>query len=244
MSGYSAIFRENRLGETQEDFSSQANAVLEEYDIAKPVAPPEREKCNLENQEHIDQGIRILRRYPDRIICDRLLDRYFVVCDVMLPEPTIRYCHESIWSTYGSYLREPRTDERLSIMSRELCKNAMSPLPASSSTKEWTESFSGRSLRWEIVGNLFTIFGLSVMTVADWDPLFATDELGEEWNKRQSGEKSRECAEACLALCNDIDSLNDFVIALMSSAYALQSFYEGDTSKPSLASTYLHHCNL
>lgn len=193
----------------------------------------EREKCNLESQHHIDQGIRILHRYPDRIICDRLLDRYFIVCDVMLPAPTIRYCHESIWSTYGNCLKEPRTDDRLSIMSRELCKNAMSPLPASSNTKEWTESFSGHKLRWEIVGNLFTIFGLSVMTVADWDPLFATNKDGVEWSKRQSGENSRECAEACLALCNDIDSVNDFVIALMSAAYALQSFYEGDTSEPS-----------
>lgn len=232
MSGYSAIYRENQLGETQEDFSSQANAVLQEYDIAKPVAS-ERGKCNLENQHHIDQGIRILRRYPDRIICDRLLDRYFVVADVMILEPTIRYCHESIWSTYGSYLRELRTDERLSIMSRELCKNAMNPLPASSSTKEWTESFLGHKLRWEIVGNLFTIFGLSVMTVADWDPLFACNKDGDECNKRQPGENSRECAEACLALCNDVDSVNDFVIALMSAADALQSFYEGDTSKPS-----------
>lgn len=227
---YSAIFRENKLGETQEDFSTQSTSVLNEYEVAKPVAP-EHENVDLESQYHIDQGIRILHRYPDRIICDRLLDRYFVVCDVMLPEPTIRYCHESIWSTYGNYLREPRTNERLSVMSRELCKNATSPLPASSNTKEWTESFSGHRLRWEIVGNLFTIFGISVMTVADWDPLFATNKDGDKWNKRQSGESSRECAEACLALCNDIDSVNDFVISLMSAAYALQSWYEGDTSQ-------------
>ena len=231
MSGYSAIFRENKLGETQDDFSSQSGAVLMEYDIAKPAAF-ERERCSLENQHHFDQGVRILHRFSDRIICDRLLDRYFVVADVILPEPTIRYCHESIWPMYGSYLREPRTDERLSIMSRELCKNAMSTVPASSSTKEWTESLSGHRLRWKIVGNLFTIFELSVMTVADWDPLFATDKDGDKWDKRQAGEKLRGCAEACLALCSDVDSVNDFVIALMSAAYALQSFYEGDTSTP------------
>ena len=32
------------------------------------------------------------------------------------------------------------------------------------------------------------------MTVADWDPLFATDKDEAEWDKRQSGERSRECA--------------------------------------------------
>ncbi len=116
-------------------------------------------------------------------------------------------------------------------MSRELCKNAMSPLPASSSTKEWTGSFSGHNLRWEIVGSLFAIFGVSMMTVADWDPLFVSAKGREKWNKRRSGEESRECAEACLALCNDIESVNDLVIALMSNAFVLQSVYEGDTSK-------------
>ena len=199
-------------------------------ETANSVAP-ERERCNLESQQHIDQGIRILHRFPNRTNCDRLLGRYFAVADVMLPEPTIRYCLESIWSTYGSYLEEPRTDERLSVMSTELCKNAMCPLPASNSNQAWTASFSGRNLRWEIVGNLFAIFGLTVMTLADWDPLFGSNKSGDQWNKKQSGEESRECAEACLSLCNDVDSINDFVIALMSTTYNLQSFHEGTTSK-------------
>lgn len=110
MSGYSATSRENELGEDEEGFSSQANALLKEHNIAKRVAP-EREKCNLESQYHTDQGIRILRRYPNQIICDPLFDRYFVVCNVMLSEPTNCYCQDAIWSTYGSYLRELRTDE-------------------------------------------------------------------------------------------------------------------------------------
>ena len=73
MLGYSAIFRENKLGETQDDFSFQASAVFNDYDNAKPVAP-ERGKCDLESQSPIDQGVRILQRYPDRIVGDRLLD--------------------------------------------------------------------------------------------------------------------------------------------------------------------------
>ena len=192
---------------------------------------PGHEKSSIESQHRIDQGVRILHRYPDRIICDRLIDRYFNVADVTLPEPTIRFCHESIWSTYGSYFKQPRTDDGLEIISRELCKNAMRPLPASSSTKEWTKSFSGHSLRWEIVGNLFIIYATSIMTVAEWDPLFVDSKDPANWNKRQSAEESRECAEACLALCNDTDSVNDFVIALMSRAFVLQSVYEGDASK-------------
>jgi hypothetical protein len=41
----------------------------------------------------------------------------------------------------------------------------------------------------------------------------------------------RESAEACLALCNDVDAVNDFVVCLMCAVYTLQSYYEGDDSE-------------
>ena len=113
------------------------------------------------------------------------------------------------------------------VTTRELCKKAMCPLPASSSNQAWTASFSGRNLRWELVGNLFAIFGLTIMTVADWDPLFGCHQDGDQWNGNKSGEELRECAEACLSLCNDVDSFNDFVIALIVSGLQLAKLSRG-----------------
>lgn len=86
------------------------------------------------------------------------------------------------------------------------------------------ESVSGRRLRWEMLGNIFSVFGLSVMTMSDWEPLFATANNDNPYNKRDYGGKMKECAEACLALCNDVDAVNEFVVALMSSAFVLQSY--------------------
>lgn len=148
----------------------------------------------------------------------------------MLPEQVIHHVTRSIWSTYGTYLKEPRRKEQLSIMSGDLCKTTMTPLGLSSSTEGWMESMSGRRLRWEMLGNIFSVFGLSVMTMSDWDPLFATANNDNPYSKRDYGGKIRECAEACLALCNDVDAVNEFVVALMSSAYVLQSVYEDDAS--------------
>lgn len=155
---YSAIFHENQLGASQEDFSEETtNAIYSEYDLAKLAAGG---KCNLEAQEHIDQGIRILQRFPDKVLCDALIERYFEVCDVMLPEPLIYHVIKSIWTTYGTYLKEPRRKEDIAVISRDLCKTAMNPLGSSSSTEEWMDSVSGRRLRWEILGNLFSVLGL------------------------------------------------------------------------------------
>ena len=214
-----------------EDFARQTtNTIFQEYDIAKPSPSG---LCDLEAQEHIDQGIRVLQRFPDKLLCERLLDRYFDVCDVLLPEQVIRHVHTSIWSTYGECLSRSRSKKTdgLASMSRELCKTAMTPLGPSSNTRDWMKLFSGTNLRWEILGNFFGLFGLSAMTISDWDPLFAGANGGNSSGKRQYGEAMRECAEACLALCNDVDAVNDFVVSLMSEVYCLQSFYEGDASK-------------
>ena len=228
---YSAIFRENKLGTSAEDFThSNVDTLFHEYDIAKPSPST---MCNLEAQEHIDQGIQVLQRFPDKVLCERLIERHIAICDLVLPEQMLYHVHNSIWSTYGEHLSEPRSKkkEKLSEMSKKLCKTAMTPLSPSSSTKEWMESFSGKNLRWEILGNLFAVFGLAIMTISDWDPLFTAANTRNSYSKRQYGGAMRECAEACLALCNDVDSLNDFVVSIMSAIYNFQSFYEGDASK-------------
>jgi len=225
---YSAVFRENDLGNTHEDFVQQRPNLNVEDD--GQVQEPRHGPCNLEAQEHVDEGIMILQRFPERHLCEYLLGRYFEVCDVHVHEQTMYYCHDSIWSTYGEYLQSTRKDKDLEIISKELCKTAMTPLPSSSNTQEWLDSFSGKRLRWEVLGTFFAVFGLAVMTMPDWDPLFYRTSTGRPSSKMQYGKKVGQYAEACLALCNDVDSLNDYVISLMYLAHLLQSFNEGDTS--------------
>ena len=69
------------------------------------------------------------------------------------------------------------------------------------------------------------------MTISDWDPLFVTANYDAPYNKGDFEGQMRECAEACLALCNDVDAMNDLVVCLTSSAYALRSLSEGDASR-------------
>ena len=83
------------------------------------------------------------------------------------------------------------------------------------------------------------MFGLSLIVIGNadfkltqWDTSFAIAQDGEPHNKRDYGGQMRESAEACLALCNDVDTVNDFVVCLMCAVYTLQSYYEGDDSKP------------
>ena len=226
---YAAVFRENKMEDPHDCPDQLSNLSREEHGISKPSGRDDA-PCNLEAPEHIEQGVVVLRHFPHRSLCESFLDRYFKVCYVSLHEPTMRRCHDSIWTIYGEALDNRRDYELLRSMSRDLCSTAMSPMPPSTNTEEWIASFSGKRLRWEIVGSFFAVFGLAAVTMSDWDPMFQTH-LGRLSNKKEYGGKMRVYAEACLALCNDIDTPNEFVIALMKNAYSLQSFHEGDTSQ-------------
>ena len=78
------------------------------------------------------------------------------------------------------------------------------------------------------MGNFFAIYGSAAMSLPDDDPLFSSPGTMQ---RTEFAEKMREGAEACLALVNDIDSPNDFVVALMQTAYMMQSQTDGDSSK-------------
>lgn len=229
---YAAIFRENKLGNPL-DGTEQSQTLNRSFpeEFATPMALGRRSPCNLEAPEHVEHGAEVLKYFPTNSMCDMLLDRYFEVCDVLLPEYPTRSCHKSIWSTYGKTLNGCRDQASLMAMSQEMCRNAMAPMPTSSSTQDWMASFCGRQLRWELVGNCFALFGLAAMTLSDWAPIFSNHHSTPTINKRNYCGKMRECAEACLAFCNDIDTLNEWVIALMNNAYVLQSLHEGDTSQ-------------
>ena len=109
------------------------NEIYREYDVI--ARPATYGRCNLEAQEHTDQGLRVLQKWPDRVMCGILIKQYLDVADVMSPEQVIYLCHESIWSTYGSALSHPRQSEQLFQMSCELC-TTMSPMAPASNTQE------------------------------------------------------------------------------------------------------------
>lgn len=182
-------------------------------------------------EERLSLGTGILRHFPSQQACWRLLNRNLIVCDIELHMPTIEYCLQSLWSTYGEFLNEPRDTESLCTMAKSILSNACVPLPLTRSTGQWLESFTGNNLRWEIIGTFFAIFGLVTMALPDMSisSIVKDDETIDK--RRKFVRKMSECAEACLILCDDNGSVNEFVIWLMHHIHTLHSFYSGDASE-------------
>ena len=188
--------------------------------------------------ERLSLGIGILKHFPDRQLCARLLTRHVHYCDVELHIPSMKYCLESIWSTYGNFLAEPRSPDVLSTLVQTLLRNGLKPVPHCRSTGEWLESFTGQNLRWEILGTFFAVFGLAVMTMPDWGSRATPSDSLKPWinvngldeDRRKYAHKMSECTEACLILCDDSGAVNEFVIWLMHHIHTLNSYYSGDAS--------------
>lgn len=181
--------------------------------------------------EKLSLGIRVLKHFPDQETSQLSLNYPTIQCDVNLHIPTLKYCLESIWSSYEELQAERRSPQNLATMAKVLFRNGQEAAPSCRTTAEWPESFTGRQLRWEIAGTLFAIFGLQATSARDWRAEEPHD--GTVKDKRRYVRKMSECAEACLVLCDDGRSINEFSIWLMHHVHTLDTFYSGIASESS-----------
>jgi hypothetical protein len=91
-------------------------------------------------------------------------------------------------------------------------------------------TFTGSNIRFEMMGILFCFFGLGFMSLQDWDPVFkATENDGRD--RKQSAWRMKECAGVCLKMCDDSETVNYLVTALIQSLKRLETGCTGDDSK-------------
>jgi len=179
-------------------------------------------------------GMFILNSFPSQQISTMLLDRYTVFDDITSHIPTIKQAHRSLWDTWGTYLQEPREASKLAIASEKLCRNGWSLLGTEppKNRHEWVNSFTGPHLRWEMIGVLLAIFGLSAISLPDWDPLFATTRNDNRNDRKKFASSMRDLVESCLVLCDHADNVSDLTVDLLQFSTTLQTYCEtGKTSE-------------
>ena len=231
---YSAVFRENSesIGENVLESGKGVHR--------DGLGPSEDGICSTiedptDHRNGLSLGVRILSQFPSKELSERLLDRHFRVCDVALHEPTMKYCLESIWATYGGSLQEPRKPESLAAMAEELCRIKTGIPSHCRSTKEWIDSFTGPCLRWEILSTLFAMFGQAI--ISDWEGVETCFQGGKQTDKHTLTSQMTRCAEGCLVMSDRVSPINEFAIWAMLHTYVLQSFYHGDASMSMIPST-------
>jgi len=176
----------------------------------------------------MNQIVRALWNIPSKEICIKLLATYTSLHHSTMNYQMISLGIETLWSTFGSALAVPRTSEKLSTIADVLFKNEERPLPpAPDDGIAWINGFMGPNLRFEMVGILFSFFGMSYQQLSDWDELFLVPEnFGRD--RKDTTWRMKECADVCLKMCEISEENNEISIALMLCVGMLESVCIGD----------------
>jgi hypothetical protein len=112
-----------------------------------------------------------------------------------------------------------------------LFENEETPLaPSPDNPTQWMNTFTGPNIRFEMMGMLFCFFGIGFMTLQDWDPVFKLPE-NDGRDRKQTAWRMKECAGVCMKMCDDSETVNFLVTALILCLKRLETGCTGDDSK-------------
>ncbi|RDL35717.1 Uncharacterized protein BP5553_06329 [Venustampulla echinocandica] len=235
---FSAVFMENRenfaTGDNEMHVSNEnANTPLPSESLQSQTFLLLSGSCSDGGNARVALGAKVLRALPDKNTCNFLLERYYEKCheSAFLKHSAVS-CAASVWTTFGSSLKEPRKREGLEHVSGILFKNSTTALQEPSGPDDytkWLESFSGENLRWESLGIVFACIAGAVLSMSERDAFF-TAQKGGRRDRISFAMDIKDCVQACVTLSNYNDLINTLMIALLAKNVTLQTIISGDTS--------------
>jgi len=168
--------------------------------------------------EDVELGTKILLLIPSQGRCVELVERYFKAfhpMDPILHRPTVDFWHKGLWNAFTEHLEEPRVSENLQIVSQTICRNQLNrtDVEIHKAYKKWEKAFTGPRLRWETVGILFAICGISCMTYPAW--AYRRNPVDNNMTREVFAMQMLSCTGDCLQLCESIGGVNDLRVYLI-----------------------------
>ncbi|OQE35991.1 hypothetical protein PENCOP_c012G01349 [Penicillium coprophilum] len=187
-------------------------------------------------RSRVELAVRTLLNFPTARTFDILMTEIHHVYDVWLSPTMIQHCLEQVWTEYPSELGELRTRESALRVANDLFLNQKKPRPipdcnmvSNSDHVSWLNWFGGPNLRWEMIGILFSWAGIAFRCKQEWDPVFALPEQHGR-DRTTAADRMRECAAACIRLCEVNFEITDIMVICMKDSTRLQSILISDES--------------
>lgn len=185
--------------------------------------------CKEDNKSRMRAGIQAIRHFPSRAVCSRLLDAV-AIHEFVLSNTLAGSALQRFWDLYEKDFDTPRSCAKMSRVVLDLCETGKTPMPGepehNQTLLDW---LLGPRLRWEMLGTLFTFFGMAFISLQEWDPVFSLPEM-HGMNRKTAAWRLKMAADGCLQFCHDTDTLNDVVVLLMMNGATLHSVCSGDES--------------
>ncbi|KAI2627790.1 hypothetical protein GGR54DRAFT_628839 [Hypoxylon sp. NC1633] len=206
---YDEIFRGSQSATSQTDNVYEYPALERSNDI---MSPRVREMC-----------LRVLRNLPGPTT-GGLIRHTHCVSDGWI-FPIAARVVRSLYDTYGQYLGNDRSIEKLEEMARKFCMNTTRPLSDNESDPDrWTSQFSGENMRWEIVG-LLSIF---------WEYVPGSETALLKGRRSPEYDTAfrmkRENVYLCNELCKEFSPGNSLMLYLSQRCAIIHSLVVGDAN--------------
>ncbi|EFQ25636.1 hypothetical protein CGRA01v4_02309 [Colletotrichum graminicola] len=176
-----------------------------------------------EDAQTLETCLNILRQVPKEHEAKALFDPYSDPHNAFI-HPVSRRAMDSLYETFGHYLGPARDDAQLSELARILCCNSARPFSEHEPDGEaWMAQFTGRHMRWEMLGILFV----------NWEMKARTSQLGHtDVGRMGYGQKSkfRKCIIDCTSLARQATAMgNSLLLYLYFRRTIIESIVDGDT---------------
>lgn len=119
----------------------------------------------------------------------------------------------------------------LDALGEMLCRNSSKALHDKIDPREWMAQFTGKNIRWESIGLVWTY------AVGIGDIMAARQTRCIEWEGGESLKMAAECLGYCIDLARHFTDANDILLDLCRRRVIAATFLEGDAS----LSAYTHH---
>ncbi|KAI1377106.1 hypothetical protein F4677DRAFT_459447 [Hypoxylon crocopeplum] len=185
------------------------------------------------SHDRIVQGCKILSFLKDNSTINRLVTRWYEICEdegCICIEPIMREWLWVLGLNHGSVLRD-QNPEKMRRLCELLWRNTQTSLTFNENTTamQWARAGSGPNLRWEVIGLIAAIAGQCAGTP---DP---SHRVSKKHNSTHPSfpRQMNEIAEACLSFCRECEALNDMFIWLLMENYCLTAMVKGESSHAS-----------
>ncbi|EME44985.1 hypothetical protein DOTSEDRAFT_70886 [Dothistroma septosporum NZE10] len=209
---YSAVYTEN-------------SNILETLDVEDTPADDHRAISS----DRIQDGAEVLSMLRDIPVYRQFTQRFFELSDgICVIQPVFRIWVDEVWNEFGQILEQGDL-EKLRNLSELVWRNTRRPMKVHGkmTAREWAKAASGRNLRWEVVGVILSLVGLTAINLSNWDTIF--DSIRERFVDRATfAERMRRASEFCLCFCYECEVLNDIYVCFMFEDLILVECLKGD----------------
>lgn len=224
---FSAVFTEN-LSKLEPKQNAHVSVVSNRSESLTSLSD-QRDQDDSFNYDVLHLGVEILSQIPDETTCKTLFKRNVLPGNAWVT-PAAKYTMQRLFDTFGKDLAMS-SGSGLHELARLICTNTATAPEGDDDDDpiRWMDSFSGRRLRWEALGMLFTYWAFGAMSTPDSEAISSAYE-GNSTDARQLMLDMKHCAWACASMCNYIDSVNVAVVSLLYRHTLLESIVSGDAS--------------